>query len=118
MAGLFGSKWTSTFGEWSETNPTIAIWGAALQGLTEEQLDIGFKAVSDSGADWQPAAPKFKALCLGPANHHEHLAIIKADREFKENQKLLASKTHNREIGLAAMKKIKEDALKSRGDLC
>ena len=99
MSGMYGEKWNRPYGEWDEKNPTIAIWGAALRGVTADQVDIGLKAVADSGSAFIPTAPEFKEFCVGKKQHHEHLAIDKATREHNENMKRITHNKINREVG-------------------
>jgi len=108
MAGMFGTKWTGPYGEWSDDNPTIAIWGAALRGITMDQVTFGLDAISNSGLEWPPAAPKFKEYCTGPKQHWEHAAIEKATEEFDENQKRLEHCKINKDVGEKAIKEIKK----------
>ena len=105
MSGMFGTKWTNPYGEWSDTNPAIPIWGAALRGLTMEQVNFGLDAISNSGAVFVPVAPEFKEFCVGQKQHHEHLAIKKATREFNNNQKLIEHKPRTRSVGKSHLDK-------------
>lgn len=105
---MFGEKWNRPYGEWSDSNPTINIWGAALRGLSMEQVMVGLDAVSNSGEKFVPTAPEFKKLCVGEKQHHEHIAIQHATREFNENQKRLAHKPINKEVGREHIEQMKK----------
>jgi hypothetical protein len=116
MSGMFGSKWTNPYGEWSDDNPTIAIWGAALRGLTMEQVNLGLDSIANSGLKFVPVAPEFKEYCTGPKQHWEHARIDRATEEFDENQKRLEHCKVNREVGNKAISKIHEMLEKDNDD--
>lgn len=61
MTGLFGSRWTSQHGTSDDTGQ----WGQVLAGLSSAQILRGIRQVQLSGAEWPPAAPEFRRLCLG-----------------------------------------------------
>lgn len=56
----FGHRWTSQYGE--EDDGT---WLQALRGITPDQVRQALQAVEDSGAEWPPTLPQFKAYCRG-----------------------------------------------------
>jgi hypothetical protein len=103
---MFGTKWTNPYGEWSDTNPTIAIWGAALRGLTMEQVLFGLDSVANSGTKFVPTAPEFKEFCTGPAEHWEHARMRKADEDYEQLR--LEHKKINKDVGREALKKLFE----------
>ena len=99
MSGMFGTKWTNPYGEWNNENTTIGIWGAALRGLTMDQVSFGLDAISNSGVKFVPTAPEFKEFCVGKKREAFHIAIEQATKEFNANQKRLAHKTINKDVG-------------------
>ena len=83
LAAMYGHRWTSSYG--IEDSGT---WSAVLAGLTPEQVGRGLRRVADSGEEWPPSAPQFRALCLQSreqaAAYREHVALpmprLPADR--------------------------------------
>ena len=84
MSGLYGEKWSNQYGEWSEKSSTVAIWGAALKGLNEDEIKNGLNAVCEQGSPFVPTAPEFKKLCKGDSEHWEHKAFEIQARETAE----------------------------------
>ena len=113
---MFGEKWNRPYGEWDDKNPTIGIWGAALRGLTPEQIDTGLEAVSNSGGKFIPTAPEFKEFCTGPKEHWEHAQMRKAQREYVEGQKRLEHKKINKDVGRKHLSQINEMLRKGKDD--
>jgi len=68
MAELFGSKWTGP----QPTTPTPG-WIFALADLTPKQVGHGLMVLRDSGAEWPPSAPQFRAMCF-PAKRENSAA--------------------------------------------
>ncbi|MAK37929.1 MAG: hypothetical protein CMC15_17350 [Flavobacteriaceae bacterium] len=58
MAEMFGTKWTNHYGD--EPNTT---WAVGLAGLTDKHIARGLNKVIDSGSEWPPSLPTFKAMC-------------------------------------------------------
>jgi len=117
MTGMFGGLWVNHFGEWDDGNTAIAIWGAALRGLSEDDIKKGLAAVSDAGASAfypVPTAPQFKELCRGPQEHPEHVRMSMADKYNKENRKRLRADKADPVKQKAANK---DHMKKLRGDL-
>jgi len=74
MAGLYGHRWASAYGE-DPRGLGGREWAVTLAGFTRAQVDAGLDACRNSGDDWPPSAPLFKARCLGiPA-----LSTVRAD---------------------------------------
>ncbi len=64
MAARYGHAWVSQYG----VNPdgfAAAEWRDALAGLTQPQLEDGFRADRLRGSDWPPSSTAFAAACLG-----------------------------------------------------
>lgn len=80
------------------------VWQATLRGLTDSDIKNGFRALSDSGAEWPPSAPEFRKMCIDNGDSWEHKGA--AYKEFET--KLIDNKTHDREIALEHIRKIKE----------
>jgi hypothetical protein len=80
MAGLYGHRWTSSYGE----DPRSAggkQWALTLAGFTRAQIDTGLEACRATGEEWPPSAPQFKARCLGIPT----FAQVKADLGRREH---------------------------------
>jgi hypothetical protein len=73
---------------------------------TEEMINKGLEQARKDPSDFLPSVGKFITWCK-PQDHHEHLAIDKATREFDANRKLLDNKTHDREYAKEQIRKIK-----------
>ena len=58
MAEAFGTRWTKSMGDL----PT-ATWEAGLRDLNDKQIARGIYHVINSGDEWPPSLPKFKAHC-------------------------------------------------------
>ncbi|WLD56904.1 hypothetical protein NFC81_09185 [Salinispirillum sp. LH 10-3-1] len=82
---MYGHRWTSSYG--TEIDPD-KIWQACLRGVTPEQIKRGMNLLAQSGAEWPPSAPQFRAMCEGdtgasekPARHEpQHLLLEQSDR--------------------------------------
>lgn len=59
MTDAFGHRWTSVHGEYD----LGGTWARGLAGLTGADIAMGMARVVDSGADWPPGLPEFRALC-------------------------------------------------------
>lgn len=63
MGDAFGSKWVSQHGE-TDAGGT---WSKGLSGLTGADIARGMAVLVRSGAEWPPALPEFRAMCVpGP----------------------------------------------------
>jgi hypothetical protein len=58
MAGIFGHKWTSSYG--AEPSDT---WLAGLIDMSEEELRTGLVACLTWPEEWPPTLPQFRQLC-------------------------------------------------------
>lgn len=74
MAGIFGTKWTNSMG-FDPTNKNAQTWRAVMRGVTDEQIDKGLIAFSDTAAKFIPAATEFKALCRYNGSNREQAAF-------------------------------------------
>jgi hypothetical protein len=63
MAEMFGTKWTNHYGDTPLTS-----WAVALADLTDRHIARGIRAVMDSGSEWPPSLPAFKAMCKAGEN--------------------------------------------------
>lgn len=81
---LFGSKWTSQFGESVDKSGQ---WGQTLGDVSRAQVAAGLDVIRKSGRVWPPTAPEFREICiLAP------LGMIKsADQALVEFNRYLAS---------------------------
>jgi len=64
MGAMFGHTWASQYGE-SPTGLAGDTWGAALAGVTPQQVADGLRATLALGEEFPPSAPRFRALCFG-----------------------------------------------------
>lgn len=70
MTHLYNHKWTAKYGETAvKQNNTLTdvarTWVAGLRGVTAKQMATGLQACCESGDDWPPSLPKFRAMCVG-----------------------------------------------------
>ena len=69
MTHLYGHKFSAAFGE-RAANPDGSLtdvahtWAGGLRGITGEQLATGLRQCIESGAEWPPSLPEFRAMCL------------------------------------------------------
>lgn len=64
MAHMFGNTWVRQYGV-DPAGGAADTWSSALAGLTPEQIAIGLQGLLALGLEWPPAAPRFRAMCLG-----------------------------------------------------
>ena len=64
MASLYGHRWTSQYGV-AFSGIAADTWASALSGITPQQIADGLRACVAEGDEWPPAAPRFRAMCLG-----------------------------------------------------
>lgn len=64
MASLYGHRWASQYGV-AFTGIAADTWASALSGITPQQIADGLRACVAEGDEWPPAAPRFRAMCLG-----------------------------------------------------
>jgi len=71
MTSMYGHTFQSAFG--AAVDPD-GVWRAAVADLTEVQVRHGLRRVMDSGKEFPPGAPLFRALCLNTdqQEHWEH----------------------------------------------
>ena len=69
MTHLYGHKFSAVFGE-RATRPDGSLtdvaqtWAGALCGITGAQLAAGLRSCIESGTDWPPSLPAFRAMCM------------------------------------------------------
>jgi hypothetical protein len=69
MAGIYGHKWASSYGD-DPDGRTARMWGKALGDLTPQHLADGVRACVKGADAWPPSLPEFRAMCLAiPALH-------------------------------------------------
>lgn len=61
---MYGHTWASQYGA-TAAGKAAETWAAVLGGLSGEQLAQGLRACRDEGAEFPPAAPRFRAMCFG-----------------------------------------------------
>lgn len=103
FARMYGNKWTITYGE--DIDPDN-VWANLLAGITQDQINKGFKRVEDSGKEWPPSAPEFKKMCT-ELTWQERDKIIEERYGFKA-----LPKPSNKEVGKKHIKQIIESAEK------
>lgn len=64
MASLYGHRWASQYGV-AFSGIAADTWASALSGITPQQIADGLRACVAEGDEWPPAAPRFRAMCLG-----------------------------------------------------
>ena len=69
MTHLYGHKFSAAFGE-RAANPDGSLtdvahtWAGGLRGITGAQLAAGLRTCIESGNEWPPSLPEFRAMCL------------------------------------------------------
>lgn len=78
MAGIYGHKWTSAYGETPDQG-----WELALRGITPNQIATGITKCIIGGEAWPPSAPEFRAMCesVQIGTGWEHARIAAAERQ-------------------------------------
>lgn len=69
MAMVYGERWVRDFGPTDD-----GTWLRRLQGLTPADLDAGVQAIADSGREYPPPLPAFKAICRAAAENRQRRA--------------------------------------------
>lgn len=80
MASMFGHRWVSSYG--AKVDPD-RVWQSALRGMTETMVKRGLSHVAQSGLEWPPSAPEFRAMCMddyGEESHWQQRQVAAADR--------------------------------------
>jgi len=104
MGGIFGSKWTNSMGI-DPTNQNAKTWRAVLRGITEQQIEEGLTAFSDTDAKYIPAATEFKALCKRGLDSAEQAAFsARANREERLALPILKSTQETRKKEMDKMR--------------
>lgn len=78
MTSMYGHRWVSAYGD--EVDPD-GVWLATLRDISPLEIRKGFGALRESGGEWPPSAPQFRAMCVGAAEHWEHKRIAAADAQ-------------------------------------
>lgn len=65
MAGVYGHKWTATYGLTPAQGMAGRAWAAGLRAMSPEQVRRGLDACINRGDEWPPSLPAFKQMCLG-----------------------------------------------------
>ena len=64
MSMIFGHKWTSSYGDMDD-----GTWQTGLAGLDIHQIKHGLNVVKESGNEWPPSLPEFRAMCKATKGH-------------------------------------------------
>jgi hypothetical protein len=81
MTAIYGHRWLSSYGP-TDTDDT---WAAGLTNLSPSQIGEGVTACINSGEEWPPSLPKFRALCLGlPTLQQVTRNILSGDKTADE----------------------------------
>ena len=102
MAGMFGRKWSSAYGD--EVDPDN-IWAKVLAGLSQKDINRGIKQVGESGMEWPPTAPEFRKLCVTMTR--EELD------QLMENNQIALPKPASKEVSAKWIAIIKKDLKRS-----
>ncbi len=57
MTEMYGTRWTSQYGD-----EPLPAWRAGLSDLSASQIGAGIMACRNSGNEWPPSLPEFRAL--------------------------------------------------------
>lgn len=90
MARVYGTRWTSNYG--TEDDGT---WFGGLADLAPDDLKAGFRRCIESGTDWPPSLPTFRAYCTEraptpPRCHREFPPELPAPRNVATAEKHIA----------------------------
>lgn len=115
MMALFGESWTRSFGEMPDESGQ---WSKTLSGVSRAQIADGLDIVRNSGRKWPPAAPEFRAMCIG-AGKEKHPPLeacfaeltkyITDNRKDSHNLSHILYHTIRRNMDFYAYKKIEKD---------
>lgn len=76
MAGIYGTKWTSAYGDApehlddgphhraGELTDAGTVWAQGLAGVTPKEVATGLRTALLSADPWPPTLPAFRAMCL------------------------------------------------------
>lgn len=89
LQARYGHKWTSSIDGIEEV--AVQEWSESLAGLTGEQIKTGWAEWKES---WPPAAPEFKAACIGKKLNDFGLDYVPEcyrNRPERQRERLLSS---------------------------
>jgi hypothetical protein len=95
MARIYGHRWISNHGDADD-----GTWLEGLAGVTLDGIKRGLEACRDSGEEWPPSLPKFRAMCLG--RDHEGRTTLGTKVDVKALPKL-GRTAEERATGLTAL---------------
>ncbi len=69
MIHLYGHRFSAVFGERAmrsdgSLTDVAHTWAGGLRGITGAQLAAGLRSCIESGTEWPPSLPAFRAMCL------------------------------------------------------
>lgn len=92
MAGIYGSRWTSAFGDACENSDgeltdAGTLWQKGLGGLSRAELTHGISEALFSADPWPPTLPQFRAMCLGiPTLAAVRTLLAKSDMQSRADR--------------------------------
>lgn len=103
MAGIYGHRWTSSYGESDEDGT----WAVGLSGLTGRDLARGLNDCMKREGEWPPTLPQFRRMCM-EYSVPEHRPFPPAERlvesdAHKEHKKATAKKWRDKWIEMGLM---------------
>ena len=93
MVGLYGHKWTSSYGE-SDADGT---WQSGLSGLTANDFERGLRNCMNCDDGWPPSLPDFRRMCM-EYRAPEHRPFPPANRLIESDAMRQAKKEKVREM--------------------
>ena len=69
MIHLYGHRFSAVFGERAmrpdgSLTDVAHTWAGGLRGITGAQLAVGLRSCIESGTEWPPSLPAFRAMCI------------------------------------------------------
>lgn len=90
---------------------SASIWQKGLKGLSGKQIADGLSGCIESGKEWPPSLPEFRAMCLGKSEERVENAAMYRRPECLALLKPRPSRDHARPYLQAMRKALGGDSL-------
>ena len=77
MQRVYGAKWASQYGDTDD-----GTWTTALAEFSEAEVFAGIQACIDSGDEWPPSLPQFRALCRPAPRENAAMYRLPPERQL------------------------------------